>query len=125
LEDLIREWAIRFALLIDAATTVFIVVATVEAIYRALSVFFAPGARGERAHPVRWRLGHRDITRDLERIATIETLLRPLVRRIAPELLAIRGVSTTIAAGLIGHAGNPRNIREALMSFPFRLFPHM
>lgn len=54
-----------------------------------------------------------DITRNLERIAAIETLLRPLLRRVAPELLAIYGVSTIIAAGLIGHAGNPRNIRDA------------
>ena len=50
---------------------------------------------------------------NLERIATIETLLRPLLRRIALELLAIHGVSTIIAAGLVGHAGNPRNIRDA------------
>jgi len=54
-----------------------------------------------------------DITRNLERVAAIETLLRPLLRRVAPELLAIYGVSTIIAVGLIGHAGNPRNIRDA------------
>lgn len=54
-----------------------------------------------------------DIIRNLERISAIETILRPLLRRVAPELLAIHGVSTVIAAGLIGHAGNPRNIRDA------------
>jgi len=47
------------------------------------------------------------------RVKEIESLLRPLTRRIAPELLAIYGVSTVIAAGLIGHAGDLSNCRNA------------
>lgn len=40
-------------------------------------------------------------------------MLRPTMSRLAPELLAMRGVSTVTAAGLIGHAGNLRNCRNA------------
>ncbi len=47
------------------------------------------------------------------RIKEIESLLRPLTRRIAPELLAIYGVSYVIAAGLIGHGGNLANARNS------------
>jgi transposase len=35
------------------------------------------------------------------------------MRRIGPELLEMRGVSTVTAAGLIGHAGDLRNCRDA------------
>jgi len=54
-----------------------------------------------------------DIMLTIQRVKNIEVLLRPLLRRVAPELLAMHGVSTVIAAGLIGHAGNLRNIRDA------------
>jgi len=54
-----------------------------------------------------------DILLATQRAKSIEALLRPLLRRIAPELLAIHGVSTVIAAGLVGHAGNLRNVRDA------------
>ena len=37
----------------------------------------------------------------------------PFVRRLAPELLAMRGVSTVVAAGLIGHTRDVRNLRDA------------
>lgn len=47
------------------------------------------------------------------RVQEIESLLRPLTRRIAPELLATYGVSTIIAAGLIGHAGDLCNVRNS------------
>ena len=46
-------------------------------------------------------------------IAQLERQLRPFVRRLAPELLTLRGVSTVVAAGLIGHAGNLRTCRNA------------
>ena len=48
-----------------------------------------------------------------ERISAITRYLRPFVTRLAPELLAMRGVSTVTAAGIIGHAGNLRNYRDA------------
>ncbi len=54
-----------------------------------------------------------DITRTTQRIKNIEAMLRPLLRRIAPELLAMHGVSTIIAAGLVGHAGDISNTRDA------------
>jgi transposase len=48
-----------------------------------------------------------------ERITTIARYLRPFVMRLAPELLAMHGISTVIAAGIIGHAGNLSNYRDA------------
>lgn len=54
-----------------------------------------------------------DIRQLTDRIKEIEDLLRPMTSRLAPELLAMRGVSTVTAAGLIGHAGNLRNCRNA------------
>lgn len=54
-----------------------------------------------------------DIGHTTERIRSIETMLRPLLRRIVPELLAMHGVSTVTAAGLVGHAGNLCNTRDA------------
>jgi transposase len=40
-------------------------------------------------------------------------VLSPLVKILAPELLAIPGISTVTAAGLIGHAGDMRNTRNS------------
>jgi transposase len=54
-----------------------------------------------------------DIQRLSDRISEIESLLRPMMSRLAPELLAMRGVSTVTAAGLVGHAGNLKNCRNA------------
>ncbi len=54
-----------------------------------------------------------DIIRATQRVKGIETTLRPLLRRIAPELLAMHGVSTVTAAGLVGHAGTLSNTRDA------------
>lgn len=54
-----------------------------------------------------------DIERFTARIKAIEAILRPLVRRLAPELLALTGISTVVAAGLIGHAGSLGNCRDA------------
>jgi transposase len=54
-----------------------------------------------------------DIVRLNNRIKALEALLRPMVRRLAPELLELRGVSTVVAAGLLGHARNLRNCRNA------------
>lgn len=54
-----------------------------------------------------------DIRQLTDRIKEIEDLLCPMMSRLAPELLAMRGVSTVTAAGLIGHAGNLRNCRNA------------
>jgi transposase len=63
------------------------------------------------AEEIRYAL--EDIRRLNGRIKEIEILLRPMIGRLAPELLAMRGVSTVTAAGLIGHAGNMRNCRNA------------
>lgn len=59
------------------------------------------------------RFAVEDIVRINVRIKALETLLRPMVRRLAPELLELRGVSTVVAAGLLGHAGNLHNCRNA------------
>jgi len=47
------------------------------------------------------------------KIKEVEQVIRPLVRRIAPELLDLHGVSEVAAAGLIGHTGDLRNLRDA------------
>jgi transposase len=60
-----------------------------------------------------------DIRRLNTAIAQLERQLRPFVRRLTPELLTLRGVSTVVAAGLIGHAGNLRTCRNA-SSFAMR-----
>jgi len=54
-----------------------------------------------------------DILRLNERIRRTTKHLRPLVRAMANRLLEVRGVSTVVAAGLIGHAGDLRNLRDA------------
>lgn len=53
------------------------------------------------------------IERINDRVAAIELAISPLVRSLAPELLALRGVSIVTAAGLIGHTGDLRNTRNA------------
>jgi transposase len=47
------------------------------------------------------------------RIAQIEKKIKPLTRRIAPQLLNIHGVSDVTAAGIIGHTGDIKNCRNA------------
>ena len=59
------------------------------------------------------RFAVEDIVRLNGRMKALEALLRPMVRRLAPELLELRGVSTIVAAGLVGHAGSLRNCRNA------------
>lgn len=58
-----------------------------------------------------------DAAATIERLNTkikdLERTIRDLVRPIAPELLALHGVSTIVAAGLVGHAGDMRNYRDA------------
>lgn len=54
-----------------------------------------------------------DIERLSERIKHVEVLMRPFVRKLAPELLAMHGISVVVAAGLIGHGGNVNNCRDA------------
>lgn len=54
-----------------------------------------------------------DIRQLTDRIKEIEDLLRPIMSRLAPELLVMHAVSTVTAAGRIGHAGNMRNCRNA------------
>jgi transposase len=54
-----------------------------------------------------------DIERLGHRIAAIEKQLGPFVERVAPSLLELRGVSSVVAAGLIGHAGLLENCRNA------------
>jgi len=47
------------------------------------------------------------------RIKSIERVIAPLVRRVAPQLLTVFGISDISAAGIIGHAGDIRNCRSA------------
>lgn len=47
------------------------------------------------------------------RVARIEAIIGPFVKALAPELLAIRGIATVAAAGLIGHGGNVGNYRDS------------
>jgi transposase len=47
------------------------------------------------------------------RIRILETIIKALVQPIASELLELHGVSGVVAAGLIGHAGDVRNLRDA------------
>ena len=54
-----------------------------------------------------------EIVRLNEKIAIVERELRPLAREVAAELLTLHGVSTVVAAGLVGHAGDMRNCRSA------------
>ncbi len=53
------------------------------------------------------------IDRLTKRISELERDMSPFVRRLAPELLAVHGVSTVVAAGLVGHAGDLHNLRDA------------
>lgn len=53
------------------------------------------------------------IERLTKRISQLERSMVPFVRSLAPELLAMRGISTVVAAGLIGHAGDIHNLRDA------------
>ncbi|MBC5803457.1 MAG: IS110 family transposase [Candidatus Eremiobacteraeota bacterium] len=46
-------------------------------------------------------------------IARLEKIMAPFVLRLAPEILELQGVSTIVAAGLIGHAGDLRNLRDS------------
>jgi transposase len=46
-------------------------------------------------------------------IRRIERVMRPFIQRLAPELLDMRGVSTIVGAGLLGHAGDVRAMRTA------------
>jgi len=54
-----------------------------------------------------------DIERLTKTIRALERQLIPFVERLAPGLLTLRGVSIVVAAGIIGHAGNLRNCRDA------------
>jgi transposase len=61
----------------------------------------------------------REIGKDLDEVALLSAEIRdidrqlaPFVERLAPELLELRGVSTVVAAGLIGHSGGS-NCRDA------------
>ena len=40
-----------------------------------------------------------------DEILRLERIIRPLVKKLAPELLQIHGVSDVVGAGLIGHCG--------------------
>ena len=48
-----------------------------------------------------------------ERIKRSEKIIQSLLKENAKELLAVRGISHVAAAGIIGHAGDLRNIRNA------------
>ena len=47
------------------------------------------------------------------RIRDLENTIGELIQPIAPELLEVHGISNVVAAGLIGHAGDVRNLRYA------------
>jgi transposase len=54
-----------------------------------------------------------DVQRLNETVNRLERELRPFVSRLAPELCEVHGVSTIVAAGLIGHSGNLVTCRNA------------
>jgi transposase len=54
-----------------------------------------------------------DVGRISERIRALEKQIRPFVERLAGNLLRLDGASVVVAAGLIGHSGPLRNIRNA------------
>ncbi len=54
-----------------------------------------------------------EIVRLNAKIVIVERELRPLTRQVAAELLELHGISAVVAAGLIGHAGDMRNFRNA------------
>lgn len=57
--------------------------------------------------------GTEDILRINGRVRRATKHMRPLVRAMSSRLLDLRGVSTIVAAGLIGHTGDLRNLRDA------------
>jgi transposase len=54
-----------------------------------------------------------DVRRLNSTISALERRLIPFVSRLVPDLIEMRGVSTVVAAGLVGHAGNLNNCRNA------------
>jgi len=54
-----------------------------------------------------------DVLRLTEKIRAAERQLKVLTAEIGSELMAVHGVSSVVAAGLIGHAGDVRNYRNA------------
>lgn len=54
-----------------------------------------------------------EIVRLNKKILLVARQLRALVRPVAGDLLAVHGVSDVVAAGLLGHAGDMRNYRNA------------
>jgi len=54
-----------------------------------------------------------DVRRLNATISKLERQLGPFVKRLVPGLLSLRGISTVVAAGILGHAGNLRNCRDA------------
>lgn len=58
-----------------------------------------------------------DTVADVQRLNTmiskLERQLVPFVKRLVPSLLLLRGISTVVAAGILGHAGSLRNCRDA------------
>jgi len=54
-----------------------------------------------------------EIIRLNEKIRVVEAKLRALSREVAGDLHSVHGVSTVVAAGLIGHAGDMGNYRNA------------
>jgi transposase len=54
-----------------------------------------------------------EILRLTEQIRVAERQLKPLTAEISSELMSVHGVSSVVAAGLIGHAGDLRNYRNA------------
>jgi transposase len=59
------------------------------------------------------RFGIETLQRLNAEIRRLEHLIGPFVKRLAPELLELRGVSLVTAAGLVGHTGDVANLRNA------------
>jgi transposase len=53
-----------------------------------------------------------EILRLTEKIRLVERHLKALTADVATELLSVHGISSVVAAGVIGHAGNVRNYRN-------------
>jgi len=105
----IRSNALRLA--IDAPRDLQ-TIASLRVLRAALDVVVNPGFVEEAlVDEIRFSLA--TIERLNEQISRLERLMSPFVKRLAPELLELRGVSVIVAAGLIGHCGDMRNLRNA------------
>lgn len=81
--------------------------------FRKIVVRARSDARRDRVLIDEMRFDIETIERLSKRIHQLEREIVPFVRNLAPELLAMHGISTIVAAGLVGHSGDIHNLRDA------------